>query len=162
MDVRARFVARGRGGFQRGGSTASAEWNRFVEPHSNRLARFSERPGGDPLPRWVARLLFYGSVSLSQAGIDGAFDLTRESGVGMLESRGREDQQMPRLYRSKFRRQVIDLARAGTAVKRVAATFQMSDATICSWLKQDRIDRDAAEGRDHQPAPGDRRGQATD
>jgi transposase-like protein len=40
------------------------------------------------------------------------------------------DQQMPRSYPAEFRRQVIELARAGTAVKQLAKTFQMSDATI--------------------------------
>jgi transposase-like protein len=64
----------------------------------------------------------------------------------MLESLGREDHQMPRIYPPEFRRQVIELARAGTRVKQLAATFQMSDATIYNWLKQDRIDRGEAEG----------------
>lgn len=53
---------------------------------------------------------------------------------------------MPRSYSSEVRRQVIDLARAGTKVKQLARTFQMSDATIYNWLKQDRIDRGEAEG----------------
>jgi len=64
----------------------------------------------------------------------------------MLESLGREDQQMPRSYPPELRRQVIELARAGTRVKQLAVTFEMSDATIYSWLKQDRIDRGEAEG----------------
>ena len=64
----------------------------------------------------------------------------------MLESLGREDQQMPRSYPAEFRRQVIELARAGTRVKQLAVTFEMSDATIYNWLKQDRIDRGEAEG----------------
>jgi transposase-like protein len=55
-------------------------------------------------------------------------------------------QQMPRSYPPDVRRQVIELARAGTKVKQLAATFRMSDATIYSWLKQDRIDRGEAEG----------------
>ena len=54
--------------------------------------------------------------------------------------------QMPRRYPPEVRRQVIELARAGTRVKQLAATFQMSDATIYNWLKQDRIDRGEAEG----------------
>jgi transposase len=53
---------------------------------------------------------------------------------------------MPRSYPAEFRRQVIELARAGTAVKQLAKTFQMSDATIYNWLKQDRIDRGEADG----------------
>jgi transposase-like protein len=52
---------------------------------------------------------------------------------------------MPRKYPPEFRRQVIELARAGTRVK-LAATFEMSDATIYAWLKQDRIDRGEADG----------------
>jgi transposase-like protein len=53
---------------------------------------------------------------------------------------------MPRSYPPEVRRQVIELARAGTKVKQLAKTFQMSDATIDNWLKQDRIDRGEAEG----------------
>ena len=53
---------------------------------------------------------------------------------------------MPRIYPPEFRRQVIELARAGTRVKPLAATFQMSDATIYNWLTQERIDRGEAEG----------------
>src|SRR5688572_31679875 len=55
-------------------------------------------------------------------------------------------QQMPRSYPPEVRRQVVELARAGTKVRQLAATFGMSDATIYSWLKQDRIDRGEAEG----------------
>ncbi len=44
------------------------------------------------------------------------------------------------------RRQVLELVRAGKRVNQLAATFQMSDATIYNWLKQDRIDRGEAEG----------------
>jgi len=36
---------------------------------------------------------------------------------------------------------VIELARSGTKIAQLAATFGMSDATIYSWLKQERIDR---------------------
>jgi transposase-like protein len=53
---------------------------------------------------------------------------------------------MPRSYPPEMRRQIIELARAGTKVKQLAATFQMSDATIYNWLKQERIDRGEAEG----------------
>ena len=53
---------------------------------------------------------------------------------------------MPRSYPPEFRRQVIERARAGTAVKQLASTFGMSDATIYNWLKQERIDRGEAEG----------------
>ena len=53
---------------------------------------------------------------------------------------------MPRQYSPEVRRQVIELARAGTKVKQLAATFEMSEATVYSWLKQERIDRGEAEG----------------
>jgi transposase len=36
---------------------------------------------------------------------------------------------------------VIELARSGTKVAQLAATFGVSDATIYNWLKQERIDR---------------------
>ena len=41
---------------------------------------------------------------------------------------------------------MIELAHAGTRVKQLAATFQMSEVTMYDWLKQDRIDRGEAEG----------------
>ena len=53
---------------------------------------------------------------------------------------------MPRQYSPQVRRQVIELARAGTKVRQLARTFEMSEATIYNWLKQDRIDRGEAEG----------------
>jgi transposase-like protein len=48
---------------------------------------------------------------------------------------------MPRSYPPELRRQVIELARAGTRVAQLAVTFGMSEVTIYNWLKQDRIDR---------------------
>ena len=48
---------------------------------------------------------------------------------------------MPRKYPPEVRRQVIELARSGTRVKQLAATFEVSQVTIYNWLKQDRIDR---------------------
>lgn len=48
---------------------------------------------------------------------------------------------MPRRYPAEVRRQVIELARSGTKVAQLAATFGISDATIYNWLKQERIDR---------------------
>jgi transposase len=48
---------------------------------------------------------------------------------------------MPRRYPAEVRHQVIELARSGTKVAQLAATFGMSDATIYNWLKQERIDR---------------------
>ena len=53
---------------------------------------------------------------------------------------------MPRSYPPEVRRQVIELARSGTRVKLLAATFQVSDATIYNWLKQDRVDRGEVPG----------------
>lgn len=48
---------------------------------------------------------------------------------------------MPRRYPAELRQQVIELARSGTKVAQLATTFGMSDATIYSWLKQDKVDR---------------------
>ena len=48
---------------------------------------------------------------------------------------------MPRRYPSELRRQVIELARSGTRVPQLAATFGMTEATIYNWLRQERIDR---------------------
>jgi transposase-like protein len=45
---------------------------------------------------------------------------------------------------------VIELARAGTKVKQLAVTFEMSEATVYGWLKQERIDRGEAETTDQQ------------
>ena len=33
------------------------------------------------------------------------------------------------------------MARAGTKVSQLAATFRMTDATIYNWLKQEKVDR---------------------
>lgn len=48
---------------------------------------------------------------------------------------------MPRRYPSEVRRQVVELARAGTRVTQLAKTFGISEATIYNWLRQERIDR---------------------
>lgn len=53
---------------------------------------------------------------------------------------------MPHRYPAALRRQVIELARSGTKIAQLAATFGMSDATIYNWLKQERIDRSEIEG----------------
>ena len=47
---------------------------------------------------------------------------------------------MPRSYPPEVRRQVTELAMAGTRVKQLAATFGISEATIYNWLRQERID----------------------
>ena len=41
---------------------------------------------------------------------------------------------MPRRYSPEVRRQVVELARAGTKVSQLATTFGMADATIYNWL----------------------------
>ncbi len=48
---------------------------------------------------------------------------------------------MPRRYLPEVRRQVIELARSGARVARLAVTFGMAEVTVYNWLKQDRIDR---------------------
>jgi transposase-like protein len=53
---------------------------------------------------------------------------------------------MPRRYPPEVRRQVIDLARSGTCVPQLVATFGMSEATIYNWLKQEKIDRGEIDG----------------
>lgn len=40
----------------------------------------------------------------------------------------------------EVRRQVVELARSGTRVSQLAETFGMTQASIYSWLKQERID----------------------
>lgn len=53
---------------------------------------------------------------------------------------------MPRRYPPEVRYQVIELARSGTKVAQLAATFGMSNATIYNWLKQEKIDRGESAG----------------
>jgi transposase-like protein len=53
---------------------------------------------------------------------------------------------MPRRYPPEVRRQVIELARSGTRVTQLSSTLGMSEATIYSWLKQDKIDQGELEG----------------
>ena len=53
---------------------------------------------------------------------------------------------MPSRYPVEVRRQVVELARAGTRVAQLAETFGMSEAVIYGWLKQERIDRGEAPG----------------
>lgn len=53
---------------------------------------------------------------------------------------------MPHRYPAEVRSQVIELARSGTKVAQLAATFGMSDATIYNWLKQDKVDRGESPG----------------
>jgi IS5 family transposase len=53
---------------------------------------------------------------------------------------------MPRRYPPEIRRQVVELARAGTRVAQLATTFGMSEPMIYTWLKQEQIDRGEIEG----------------
>jgi len=53
---------------------------------------------------------------------------------------------MPRSYPPEVRRQVIELARAGTRVPQLSVTFGMTETTIYNWLKQDRVDRGEVPG----------------
>ena len=53
---------------------------------------------------------------------------------------------MPSRYPVEVRRQVVELARSGTRVAQLAETFGMTEASIYSWLKQDRIDRGEVPG----------------
>src|SRR3977135_1991660 len=53
---------------------------------------------------------------------------------------------MPCRYPLEVRRQVIDLARSGTRVPQLAATFGMSAAPIYNWLKEEKIDRGEIDG----------------
>jgi transposase len=69
------------------------------------------------------------------------------SGVSFLESSGgSEEDRMPSRYPVEVRRQIVELARSGTRVAQLAETFGMTQASIYSWLKQDRIDRGEAPG----------------
>jgi transposase len=44
-------------------------------------------------------------------------------------------------YPPEFRRKVLDLVASGRKVAEVAVDLEISEQTICSWLRQDRIDR---------------------
>jgi transposase len=54
---------------------------------------------------------------------------------------------MPRGYSPEVRRQVIELARSGTRVAQLAATFGMTETTIYNRLTQERIDRGEEAGK---------------
>jgi len=53
---------------------------------------------------------------------------------------------MPRRYPPEVRRQVLELARAGTRVAQLAEVFEVSEATVYNWLRQDRVDRGELDG----------------
>jgi transposase len=44
-------------------------------------------------------------------------------------------------YPPEFRRKVLDLVEAGRQIAEVAQALGISDQSICSWRRQDRIDR---------------------
>ena len=53
---------------------------------------------------------------------------------------------MPARYPNEVRRQVVEVARSGTKVAQLVATFGMSEATIYNWLRQEQIDRARSQG----------------
>jgi len=53
---------------------------------------------------------------------------------------------MPSKYPVEIRRQVLELARAGTRVAQLSQTFGMTQATIYNWVKQDKIDHGEIDG----------------
>ena len=53
---------------------------------------------------------------------------------------------MPRRYPAEIRRQVVELARSGTLVAQLSATFGMTETTIYNWLNQEKIDRGEVDG----------------
>jgi transposase-like protein len=82
-----------------------------------------------------------GDFSLRQEkpGIKGIYPWF--DGVGCLESWHRLGGRMPARYPSAVRRQVVELARAGTRVAQLAETFGMTETTIYNWINQEKIDR---------------------
>ena len=53
---------------------------------------------------------------------------------------------MPSKYPVEIRRQVLELARAGTRVAQLSQTFGMTQATIYNGVKQDKIDHGEIDG----------------
>src|SRR4051812_33073099 len=53
---------------------------------------------------------------------------------------------MPRRYPTEIRRQVVELARAGTRVAQLSQTFGMTETTIYNWINQEKINRGEREG----------------
>lgn len=49
-------------------------------------------------------------------------------------------------YPPEFRRKVLDLVEAGRSVAEVARDLGISEQTVCTWRRQDRIDRGLAPG----------------
>jgi transposase len=59
---------------------------------------------------------------------------------------------MPSRYPTGVRRQVVDLARSGTRVAQLSETFGMTEATIYSWINQEKVDRGEVEGQSSEQA----------
>jgi transposase len=59
---------------------------------------------------------------------------------------------MPSRYPAEVRRQVVDLARAGTRVAQLAETFGMSEACIYTWINQEKVDRGEVAGESTEQA----------
>jgi transposase len=59
---------------------------------------------------------------------------------------------MPSRYPAEVRRQVVDLARSGTRVAQLSETFGMTEATIYSWINQEKVDRGEVEGQSSEQA----------
>lgn len=53
---------------------------------------------------------------------------------------------MPPRYQPEVRRQVLQLAGAGSKPKDLAEAFGMSQATVYNWLRQERIDNGEEDG----------------
>jgi putative transposase len=71
------------------------------------------------------------------------------SGVALLDSvlPNREERSMGRRgYPPEFRRKVLDLVEAGRPIAEVAQALGISDQSIYTWRRQDRIDRDLEPG----------------
>jgi hypothetical protein len=88
------------------------------------------------------------SGGVNRSGILGGFGLTLVlwSRVSGILRRFSEEEDMSSRYPVEVRRRVVELARSGTKVSQLAETFGMTQASIYSWLKQDRIDRVRRQG----------------
>jgi transposase len=64
-----------------------------------------------------------------------------DSAGWILDAAVREEDSMPRAYPAEFRRRVLALVEAGRSVREVAAELGISDQSVYSWRRQDRIDR---------------------
>jgi transposase-like protein len=53
---------------------------------------------------------------------------------------------MPPRYQPEVRRQVLQLAGAGTKPKDLAETFGMSQATVYNWIRQEKTDTGEIDG----------------